>query len=305
MTTTVARLTMHRCTSCGLRTMPAAQRRGTSYADVDARAYQQSIGSVRRAQSDELVALVREHGAAGEWLDVGCGFGYVLEAARAAGFRVRGLEPDPVAAEAARERVGDVRQGVLDEHTPVADVLSTLDVLEHLDDIDAFAELVKRKTRAFWLIKVPSSDGLFFRIAHALRIRGAIERLWQSNYEHPHTVYFDESTLARFLRNHGFAVVAVRYLDEVPTRTVVDRLTLAGGMPRWKARLAVPLFFAINVVERLRSKSDALVVLARRATIDSTSPCPATPTTPPSATRGAPTSSGPALRRMAGTATGG
>jgi SAM-dependent methyltransferase len=260
----VAGLTIHRCAACGLRMRPAARRQGTSYADVDPDAYLHSIGSVRRAQGEAIVAFVREHAGSGEWLDVGCGYGYVLDAAREEGFRVRGIEPDPTAAAAARARIGDVVPGFLDETTPPADVLSTLDVIEHLDDPGAFAELVKRKTRALWVIKVPSSDGLFFRIAHALRIRTAVERLWQSNYEHPHTVYFDETTLTRFLRSHAFEIVAVRYLDEVPTATAVDRLTLAGGMPRWKARLALPLFAAINAIERLRSKSDALVVLARK-----------------------------------------
>lgn len=259
----VAGLTIHRCTTCGLRLRPASQGQGTGYADVDREAYVESIGSVRRMQAEAIVGFVREHVDGGEWLDVGCGFGYLLDAARAAGFRVRGLEPDPTAAQAARSRVGNVLQGVLDESAPPADVLSTLDVIEHLDDLHAFAALVKTKARALWVIKVPSADGLFFRIAHAFRLRGAIERLWQSNYRDPHVVYFDETTLTRFLGNHGFDAVAVHYLDEVPTRTAVDRLTLAGGMPRWKARLALPLFAAINLIERLRSKSDALVVLAR------------------------------------------
>ncbi|HET8773224.1 MAG TPA: class I SAM-dependent methyltransferase [Thermoanaerobaculia bacterium] len=256
----VAGLTIRRCATCGLRMRPAERREGTGYADVDRDAYQHAIGSVRRAQGEEIVRFVREHVPGGEWLDVGCGFGYLLEAARAAGFQARGIEPDPVAAAAAH-----AEQGLLDGSTPPADVLSTLDVIEHLDDLDGFAELVKRKTRAVWVVKVPSSDGLFFRIAHTFRLRGAVGRLWQSGYENPHTVYFDEATLTRFVRKHGFSVLAVRYLDEVPTATVVDRLTLAGGMPRWKARLAVPVFAAINLVERLRSKSDALVILASPA----------------------------------------
>jgi SAM-dependent methyltransferase len=218
---------------------------------------------VRRAQGEEIVALVAKHVEAGEWLDVGCGFGYLLEAARSARFRVRGIEPNADAAKAARERVGDVQQGLLDESTPPADVVSTLDVLEHLDDISAFARLVKQKARNIWVIKVPSSEGLFFRIAHAFRIASAVKRLWQSEYASPHTVYFDLPALTRFLGNHGFEVIASRYLDEVPDGTVADRLTLDGRMPRWKARLAVPLFFAINRVERMRGKSDALVVIAR------------------------------------------
>ena len=260
---TIADVTIRRCLACGLRVSAIAPGAGTNYADVDSDAYLQSIGRVRRAQGDEIVAFVREHEPSGEWLDVGCGFGYALEAARAAGFRVRGIEPDANAARAARERVGEVEQGVLAETTPSADILSTLDVIEHLADLNAFASLVKRKTRVLWVIKVPSSEGLFFRVAHTLRIASAVKRLWQSEYEHPHTVYFNRATLTRFLTNNGFDVIAARYLDEVPASTVIDRLTLDGRMPRWKAALAVPLFVAINVIERLRGKSDALVVLAR------------------------------------------
>lgn len=258
----IAGVTIRRC-ACGLRTSEIASPKKLNYSDVDDAAYLESIGKVRRAQAEVIVAFALEHGATGDWLDVGCGYGYVLDAARAAGFAVRGIEPDAKAANAARARIGNVQQGFLDDSTSRADVLSTLDVIEHLHDLDSFAQLVARKTRGWWVIKVPSSDGLFFKAAHALRIRGAVQRLWQSEYEHPHTVYFDEASLTRFLRNNGFDVVAKRYLDEVPNDTVVDRLTLDGRTPRWKAMLALPLFYAINAIERLRGKSDALLVLAR------------------------------------------
>ena len=259
----VAGVTIHRCRTCGLRTSPVSGRRDTGYAEVDMDAYHRSIGCVRQSQAEEIIAFAREHGATGEWLDVGCGYGYVLDAARMAGFRPRGIEPNAIAADAVHARGIDVHHGRLEPSTPPADIVSTLDVLEHLDDINAFAELVKTKTRTLWMIKVPSSDGLFFRVAHMLRIRSAVERLWQTHYEHPHTVYFDESTLARFLQKHGFEILAVRYLQEAPTRTVVPRLTLAGGMPQWKAWLAVPVAILINMIEQLRRRSDALLVLAR------------------------------------------
>lgn len=258
----ISGVTVRRC-PCGLRTSEIAVARKLNYSDVDDAAYLDSIGKVRRAQAEVIVSFVREHGATGDWLDVGCGYGYVLDAARAAGFDVRGIEPDAKAASAARERIGNVQQGFLDETTPAADVLSTLDVIEHLHDLNAFAQLVASKARSWWVIKVPSSDGLFYKAAHALRVRSAVQRLWQSEYEHPHTVYFEETSLTRFLDNNGFEVIAKRYLDEVPNNTVVDRLTLDGRTPRWKAYLALPLFYAINAIERLRGKSDALLVLAR------------------------------------------
>jgi 2-polyprenyl-3-methyl-5-hydroxy-6-metoxy-1,4-benzoquinol methylase len=262
----VAGVTIRRCMGCGVRTSAFTSGRKLNYADVDDAAYLESIGRVRRSQAEEIVRLVRAHGGFGEWLDVGCGYGYVLDAARAAGFGVRGIEPDAKAARAARERIGTVSVGTLDESTAGAEVLSTLDVLEHLPDINSFARVIAAKAR-LWVIKVPSTEGLFFRIAHALRIGGAVRRLWQSEYEHPHLTYFDRATLTRFLEGNGFEVVAVRYLDEVPNGTVVDRLTLDGRIPRWRARLAVPLFFAINLVERMRGKSDALLMVARPSVI--------------------------------------
>ena len=260
---TIAGVAMRRCRDCGMRTASFGARKGTNYADVDPRAYRDSIARVRRVQGDEIVAFAREYVQGGEWLDVGCGYGFVLESARASGFAVRGLEPDATAARAARERLGaSIEQGTLAEGTPAADVVSTLDVIEHLEDVHAFARLIRRKARALWVIKVPSSEGLYFRIAHALRLRGAVRRLWQADYESPHVLYFDRASLTRFLARHGFAVVAARYLDDVPVGTAVDRLTLDGGMPRWRARLALPLFVAVSLLERLRGKSDALVVLA-------------------------------------------
>lgn len=260
----VAGLTLLRCRDCGLRLADFPTSNQTGYAHVDANAYRDSLAVVRRRQSATIVALVREHLTQGEWLDVGCGFGYAVEAARDAGFAARGIEPNAIAADAARQRGVNVELGLLTDETPEADILSTFDVLEHVEDLDAFAQLAKRKARKLWAIKVPSSDGLFFRIAHALRMKTAVERLWQSRYEHPHRVYFDERTLHRFLRKHGFEVVATHYLDEIPTRTVVDRLTLDGNIPRWQARMAVPAVALINTVEHMRARSDAMLVLAGR-----------------------------------------
>ena len=262
-TSSAGGLNVGRCLECGLLTSNFSGEKRTSYATIDTAAYVQSIGLVRRAQSKTIVDAVRAYGASGEWLDVGCGYGHVLEEARAAGYAVRGIEPNESAAAAARQRIAEVEHGFLTESTPAADVVSTLDLLEHLDDIDAFAALVRRKVRKVWVIKVPSSDGLFFRFANAFRLKSALERLWQSNYEHPHTVYFNEATLTRFLEKHGFEVVSKQYLQEVPTATVVDRLTLDSALPRWAAYLAVPAVFLINAIERLRSRSDALLIVAR------------------------------------------
>jgi hypothetical protein len=156
---------------------------------------------------------------------------------------------------------------MLTDLTESAGALSTLDVLEHIPraELASFASAVHRTLEAngLWIIKVPSSEGLFFRIAHTLHLRPAIRRLWQSDYASPHTVYFDRRTLSAFLRRHGFEAVAHRYLADVPSGTALARLRFDPTTSRCLALLSVPAIYAVNLIERLRGKSDALLVIAR------------------------------------------
>jgi 2-polyprenyl-3-methyl-5-hydroxy-6-metoxy-1,4-benzoquinol methylase len=212
-------------------------------------------------------------------LDVGCGFGSFLIRARAAGYAVAGIEPDAHACAGACQVLGEgvVRQGTLLQVRPAAasaDVVATLDVLEHVPPADhvAFARAMAGVLApgGIWVIKVPSTEGLYYRLS-ALAARlvpwvGAtfMRRLWQTDYEFPHTVYFDRRSLQAWLHRHGFVVVDVRYLPEVPARTIIDRLTHDGDIGRGQAYLMAPAVSVINVIEWLRRRSDALVVIARR-----------------------------------------
>lgn len=265
-------LTVRTCSQCGFLAGESGSAPAISYEQVDDAAYEAALGELRRAQAAEILRFVRAYATGGTWLDIGCGPGYLLEEAAAVGFRVRGIEPDAKAASLARTRLGEdaVRHDLFrEQETEAVDVLSTLDVLEHIPvaELPDFAERIHRSLRpdGVWVIKAPSAEGLFFRIAHTLGLRAQIERLWQVGHVSPHTVYFTHATLTAFLRRHGFDVVAHRYFAEVPLRNAVARLTMLGTMPRWQAVLVLPVIAAINAIERVRGKSDALAVIARPA----------------------------------------
>jgi 2-polyprenyl-3-methyl-5-hydroxy-6-metoxy-1,4-benzoquinol methylase len=276
-------LCTHTCRSCGLILGTTARRRPKlpQYSNVDLRAYLASVGALRHEQSAEIVSLLQAHVPTGaRVLDVGCGFGSFLVRAREAGYAVAGVEPDQHACVGACRRLGAgvVKQGTLQQVRPsagTADVVATLDVLEHIppDEHAAFADLVSDVlTRAgMWLIKVPSTEGLYYRLSAILAQiappLGArfLRRLWQADYEFPHTVYFDRHSLSGWLRRHGFTVIDHRYVAEVPVRTIIDRLTHDGDISRTQAYVLVPSVLVINSIERLRGRSDALVVLARRS----------------------------------------
>jgi 2-polyprenyl-3-methyl-5-hydroxy-6-metoxy-1,4-benzoquinol methylase len=269
------------CDSCRLifstihRTGPAVPE----FALVDEEAYLRSVGESRRRQAEQILAsLIRHVRPGARLLDVGCSFGFFLLAARRAGFQIRGLEPDPQAFEYAGRLLGEgiVHQGILggdSQPAGSADVVSTLDVIEHIPDEqhETFAGTV-RETLApggVWVIKVPSTEGLYYKLSDLLartypRIGASlIRRMWQTRYEYPHLVYFSRRSLSLWLRRFGFDVLGHLYLPEVPIGTIIDRLTTDGDIRRATACLVAPAVLGVTLVDSLRGRSDGLVMFAR------------------------------------------
>ena len=82
---------------------------------------------------------------------MGCGAGDYLVFCRETGWRVVGIETDPEAATAARERALDVRAGTLDTvdlPDGSCDVVTLWHVLEHMDDPSRALKQVRRLLRA-------------------------------------------------------------------------------------------------------------------------------------------------------------
>jgi SAM-dependent methyltransferase len=280
--TVVAGLRTRRCLCCGLvlsdisRTGPVTDE----FELVNHDAYHASVGRVRRTQAAPLLSILQPYAGRGAaLLDVGCSFGYFLSEARSAGFVVRGVEPDRQAVAYASAMLGDevVEPGrldaaILDGYR--ADVVASLDVLEHIPPGEQaeFARHIRRVLTpdGVWLVKVPTTEGLYYRVSSAVarlipRVGGTLmRRLWQTDYEFVHTVYFDRRSLHRWLERYGFEPLEWHYLPEVPLGTAVARLTTDGRIPVWQARLLAPALYAVNAAEAVRRRSDSLVVLARR-----------------------------------------
>lgn len=269
------------CASCGL-VFSAIEWSGPSVAEftlVDQDTYLRSVGETRRLQARPILEVLSRYAAPGaRLLDVGCSFGFFLLAARRAGFQISGIEPDLQAHDYACRLLGDdvVRHGVLDGESlepRSADIISTLDVIEHIPpaEHDAFAATVRQTLtpQGVWVIKVPTTEGLYYKLSD-LAVRtypraGArlIRRMWQTRYEYPHLVYFSLRSLTTELERLGFMVITYRYVPEVPTRTVIDRLSTDGDISRRAAWIAAPAVVAVNLIESVRGKSDGLVVFAR------------------------------------------
>jgi hypothetical protein len=120
------------------------------------------------------------------------------------------------------------------------------------------------------VLKVPSSEGLFFLLSHIVAkvapfvASKFLDRLWLRRYAYPHRVYFNKSSLGHFLQRHSFRVLSIRYLSEVPLHTIVARLRVDSSIPFWQVPLLVPIAAIINLLERIFKRTDALLVVACR-----------------------------------------
>jgi SAM-dependent methyltransferase len=105
----------------------------------------------------------------GRWLDVGCGAGALLAAARDRGWDVTGTEVAEGGARAVRERGFDVRTGELDQlglPEGAFDVVSIIEVIEHVPEprsLLAAASVLLRRGGVLYLT-TPNGRGLSARL---------------------------------------------------------------------------------------------------------------------------------------------
>jgi SAM-dependent methyltransferase len=145
-------------------------------------------------------------------LDVGCAYGWFLEAAVSRGMAAVGIEPDPRTAEIARSRGLDVVQGYFPHCLSGSDTFDVIvfnDTLEHIPDVHAMLAATARAVApgGFLVLSVPTSSGTLFRIARTmarLGWSGPWGRLWQQAFPSPHVYYFNRANLDSAARVHGF-----------------------------------------------------------------------------------------------------
>lgn len=135
---------LYRCVDCRTVHQSCAPR-GSDLHDryramSDARYLQEEEG--RRRHARRLLDVLEPHVPRGCLLDVGCGYGLLLDEARRRGYEVEGVELSADAARHARETLGlPVRELALEDDALAQalgseryDAVLAIDVLEHFDD---------------------------------------------------------------------------------------------------------------------------------------------------------------------------
>jgi SAM-dependent methyltransferase len=162
------------------------------------------------ALRDEMVARhhkslssVERFGEPGRLLDVGCGPGFLLEAARERGWEAVGVDPSPFSVARARREGFEAHEGMLEDldlETASFDALALLQVVEHMTDPRPLLAACRAllKPRGVLLVATPNPASLLARVKR--------ERF---NYWIPpvHCTWYTPAALSRLLSANGFAPV--------------------------------------------------------------------------------------------------
>jgi 2-polyprenyl-3-methyl-5-hydroxy-6-metoxy-1,4-benzoquinol methylase len=181
--------------------------------------YRRMRGVLMKRYHNDLSEIEALLPGTGRILDVGCAYGWFLEAARERGWATGGVEVEEATARVAREAGLDVTVGTLgDAGYPDAsfDVIGLWDVLEHVPDTDGFLAECRRVLRPGGILAVQSPN-----------VRSVMARLMKDDWSWlllPHHVYhFTPSSMRRTLAKRGFEI-ARAYTWE-PTEAFVEDAT--------------------------------------------------------------------------------
>lgn len=236
-----------RCLNCGLvYTNPRLRDYNAAY--LQSEDSREEIERHARAKAPvferalkEIIKRQKRQGQAarGSLLDVGCGSGHFLRAARQCGYDVAGIEPAEVLAEYAREVLGlSVYQNAVQNiRMPFEgfDVITAWDVIEHVADPYAFLRRCSQWLRpgGIMALRFPSSAWQ--------KLKGVVMQDWLS-MNRPvfsptiHLYFFSARTFERMAHRVGLEVLRVRTTTaEVNTNSVagdcikvMSHLTLRG-----------------------------------------------------------------------------
>lgn len=158
---------------------------------------------------ERVMPMLERFRKTGRLLEIGCSYGYFLEAAHRAGWRAEGVEISSYATEVARSKGFEIHQGELQTlalDRGSYDVIAMWDVIEHLTNP---GEIVKRCREL-----LSSGGALVARTpnAHALAAGGGLLGFAYRQLVYPantpeHVFHFTPESLSLLLRKTGFATV--------------------------------------------------------------------------------------------------
>lgn len=234
-----------RCASCGLlyvHPMPLAevveaavrtgqQKLADGLVNVRARHLPKKVRHYRH-RLQRIISDVIEAGKPVHWVDVGCGYGELIDALQEVlpkGSLVEGIEPMTHKAAAAKARGLKVHNQYLDVAQFQADFISNIDVFSHIPDYASFLTTVVSNLK---------SDGQFLMETGNLADLDKLSECPSELGLPDHLVFAGKPQIKRYLENAGLGIISIAE-DRFDTVTQMAKNTAKLMLGR-ESRVRVP-----------------------------------------------------------------
>lgn len=209
---------MLRCRACGLRQVAVLTDDSANKAiyddEVSYRAFVLAEHALIEPRYPAWLAEIREalaSGASGRLLDVGCGAGHFVKAAREAGFEAEGVELSSAAARLALELNGiTVSTAPLeaDRRDGAFDVVTLIGVLEHLADPTGLVRECRRLLKPGGLLFVYTPRWCSYDTVATWLARAGRSSLIDRRINRAHLQIFSDGAFGAFFGPFGFEVLS-------------------------------------------------------------------------------------------------
>jgi SAM-dependent methyltransferase len=217
---------LYKCESCSTIYMfpfvdaeAAAAFYANSYEDATTGYFAKIDKKLRRSRS--RIRRLKRHVAAGRFLDVGCNGGFVVEAAREAGFSAHGLDIDPVSIAYARKHYPENSYflGIVERYADSMpgrfDLIYSSEVIEHVSDVRSFVRSIVELLAPGGLAYLTTPD-----ISHWRTPRDLTK--WDGLGPPSHCTYFTPQSLTGLLEEVGLSIV-YRYFAFKPGIKIIAK----------------------------------------------------------------------------------
>ena len=205
-----------------------------------------------------LDLIERYTNPSGRLLDVGAATGFFLHLAHKRGWTASGIEPCDYAARLARAKGLDVHTGVLEKPLGPFQVITALDVIEHLPDPRGFVRIVNQSLEPKGILAINTPDG-----GSAIAKRFGVN--WHAVLPPEHLQLFNRQSLDMLLHQEGFEVLEHTWIGKRFTlQYVFQTLARVQRIEAWSGAAASLHRTRLGQIAIPLNLRDNLFVLARK-----------------------------------------